>query len=48
MATMERKLDILAEAMTSHNIYLVQQIAQVKVCTIWSHVFNCRLGAEKE
>ena len=37
MTTTKRKLDILAEAMTSHNISLVQQIAQLKVCTICSH-----------
>jgi hypothetical protein len=38
MATMEGNLDILVEGMTSHNISLIQQIAQVKVCTICSHL----------
>jgi len=37
MATMERKLDMLVKAMTTHNISLIQQIAQVKVRAICSH-----------
>jgi hypothetical protein len=37
MATMERKLDMLVKAMTTHNISLIQQIAQVEVCVICSH-----------
>ena len=31
LATMERKLDILIKAMTTHSIALVQQVAQVEV-----------------
>jgi len=37
MATMERKLDMLVKAMTTHNISPIQQIAQVEVCAICSH-----------
>jgi len=37
MATMERKLDMLVKVMTTHNISLIQQIAQVEVCAICSH-----------
>jgi hypothetical protein len=36
MATMERKLDILVKAMTTHNILPIQQIAQIEVCAICS------------
>jgi hypothetical protein len=38
MSTMERKLDMIVKAMTSHNFFPIQQIAQVKVCTICSHL----------
>jgi hypothetical protein len=38
MATMERKLDTLVKAMTSHNVSPVRQIAQVDVCAICSHL----------
>jgi len=37
MATLERKLDMLVKVMTTHNISLIQQIAQVEVCVICSH-----------
>jgi hypothetical protein len=37
MAIMERKLDMLVKAMTTHNISPIQQIAQIKVCAICSH-----------
>jgi hypothetical protein len=37
MATMERKLDMLVKAMTTHNISHIQQIAQVKVYAICYH-----------
>jgi hypothetical protein len=36
MATMERKLDMLVKAMTTHNISPIQQIAQIEVCAICS------------
>jgi hypothetical protein len=35
-ATIERKLDILVKAMTTHNISPIQQIAQVEVCAKWA------------
>jgi hypothetical protein len=37
MATMERKLDMIVKAMTTHHMSPIQQIAQVKVCAICSH-----------
>lgn len=37
MATMERKLDLLVKALTTHKISHIQQIAQVEVCAIYSH-----------
>ncbi|GLT53044.1 hypothetical protein SLA2020_263410 [Shorea laevis] len=37
MATMERKLDMIVKAMTSHNISPIQQVQQVEVCAICSH-----------
>ena len=37
MATIERKLDMLVKAMTSHYISHIQQSAQIKVCAICSH-----------
>jgi hypothetical protein len=36
MATMERKLDMLVKAMTYHNIFPVQEIAQIEVCAMCS------------
>jgi hypothetical protein len=36
MATMERKLDMLIKAMTTHNISPIQQIAQLEVCPMFS------------
>jgi hypothetical protein len=36
MATMERKLDMLVKAMTTHGILPIQQIAQIEVCAICS------------
>jgi hypothetical protein len=41
MATMERKLDMLIKAMTTHNISPIQQIAQLDVCAICSHSDHC-------
>ena len=38
MATMGKKLDKLVKAMTSHSNALVQQVTQVKVCAICSHI----------
>jgi hypothetical protein len=38
MATMEKKLDMLVKAMTNHSSAPVQQVTQVKVCTICSHI----------
>jgi len=40
MATLERKLDMLLKVMTTHNISLIQQIAQVEVCAICSHSYH--------
>jgi hypothetical protein len=37
MAAMERKLDMLIKAMTTHNILPIQHIAQLEVCAICSH-----------
>jgi hypothetical protein len=37
MATMERKLDMLVKALTTHKISHIQQTAQVEVCAIYSH-----------
>jgi hypothetical protein len=34
---MERKLDMIVKAMTSHNISPIQQVQQVEVCAICSH-----------
>lgn len=40
MATMERKLDMLIKAMTTHNISPIQHIAQLEVCAICSHFYH--------
>jgi hypothetical protein len=37
MAIMEKKLDMIMKAMANHSIALVQQVAQVEVCAIFSH-----------
>jgi hypothetical protein len=51
-----KTLNMLVNTMTTQNISLVQQAAQLQVCAICSHsdhttdfsiVFNCRLGASK-
>jgi hypothetical protein len=38
MAALEKKLDMLVKAMTSHSSPFVQQVTQVEVCTICSHI----------
>jgi hypothetical protein len=35
---MEKKLDMLVKAMTSHSNAPIQQVTQVKVCAICSHI----------
>jgi hypothetical protein len=38
MAVMEKKLDMFVKAMTNHSIALAQQVTQVEVCAICSHI----------
>jgi hypothetical protein len=38
MAAMEKKLDMLMKAMTSHSSAPIQQVTQVKVCAICSYI----------
>jgi hypothetical protein len=38
MTAMEKKLDMLMKAMTSHSSAPVQQVTQVEVCAICSHI----------
>ena len=39
MVAMEKKLDMLMKAMTSHSSAPVQQVTQIKVCAISSHMY---------